>query len=144
MPLDGSKLGEVAIPHAETLAKAFGAELVLFQVFVTSTLETAYEYRSSSPSDYMEQQEQMRASAMTYLNSLGKAIQKNGFSTSSMVREGHAAAQILETAESNRIDLIAMSTHGRSGIGRWVLGSVTDKVLHAGDKAVLTVRATKV
>jgi len=60
-----------------------------------------------------------------------------------VVRSGAAADQILEYAEANGIDLIAMSTHGRSGIGRWVFGSVTDKVLHAGDTAVLTVRATK-
>jgi len=61
-----------------------------------------------------------------------------------VVRLGSAPDQILEYAEANAIDLITMSTHGRSGIGRWVLGSVTDKVLHAGDMAVLTVRATKV
>ena len=61
-----------------------------------------------------------------------------------MLGEGRAADGILEYAEANRIDLIAMSTHGRSDIGRWVLGSVTDKVLHAGNTAVLTVRATKI
>jgi len=63
--------------------------------------------------------------------------------TSSELRSGSAAEEIITYAEENNIDLIAMSTHGRSGIGRWVFGSVTDKVLHAGDVPVLTVRASK-
>jgi nucleotide-binding universal stress UspA family protein len=91
-----------------------------------------------------EAEEYMRESAMNYLDSLRKTFQEKGLTTLSVVRSGSPADQILEYAEANRIDLIAMSTHGRSGIGRWVLGSVTDKVLHAGDTAVLTVRASKV
>ena len=51
--------------------------------------------------------------------------------------------EIIDYAKANDIDLIAMSTHGRSGIGRWVFGSVTDKVLHAGDTPVLVVSASK-
>jgi len=143
VPLDGSKLGEVAIPYAEALAQVLGAEIVLFQAFLTPTLPVAYEGRMS-PTTLKEAEEQIRASAMAYLDSLGKSFQEKGLSTSSVVRLGSAPDQILEYAEANAIDLITMSTHGRSGIGRWVLGSVTDKVLHAGDMAVLTVRATKV
>jgi nucleotide-binding universal stress UspA family protein len=54
---------------------------------------------------------------------------------------GSAANHIIDFAEANDIGLIAMSTHGRSGIGRWIFGSVTDKVLHAGHTALLVVRA---
>ena len=144
MPLDGSRMGETAIPHAEELAKAFGAELVLFQAFLTSAFGAAYEYRSMSSPEFEEQKERIRASAMTYLSRLERAFQKKGLIASSVVGEGHAADQILQFAEGDRIDLIAMSTHGRSDIGRWVFGSVTDKILHAGNTAVLTVRATKV
>jgi nucleotide-binding universal stress UspA family protein len=141
--LDGSKLGEVAIPYAEALAQVLGAELVLFQAFIAPTLEVAYEGRVSRTT-LKEAEEHMRASGMAYLDNLGKAFQEKGLTTSSVVRSGAAADQILEYAEANEINLIAMSTHGRSGIGRWVMGSVTDKVLHAGDTAVLTVRASKV
>ncbi len=97
-----------------------------------------------SPAAFQEMEEQIIASAMDYLDGLGKAFKAKGLRPLSVAREGSAPEQILEYAETNRIDLIAMSTHGRSGIGRWVWGSVTDKVLHAGDTAVLTVRATKV
>jgi nucleotide-binding universal stress UspA family protein len=144
VPLDGSPLGEAAIPHAEALARAFGAEIVLFRAFLTSTFGEAYDYRSTSLSNFEEQKKQLTASTMAYLNSLEKACQNKGLIASSMLREGRAADGILEYAEANRIDLIAMSTHGRSDIGRWVLGSVTDKVLHAGNTAVLTVRATRI
>jgi nucleotide-binding universal stress UspA family protein len=144
VPLDGSELGEVAIPYAEALAQVLGAEVVLFQAFTPPTLEGAYRYSSIPANTLKEVEEHMRESAMDYLDSLGKAFQEKGLRTLSVVREGSAPDQILEYAEANGIDLIAMSTHGRSGIGRWVLGSVTDKVLHAGDKAVLTIRATKV
>ena len=145
VPLDGSKLGEVAIPYAEALAQALGAELVLFQALITPASQVGYyEGRSMSPAEFQELEEKISASAMDYLDGLGKASKAKGLRPLSVVREGSAPEQILEYAETNRIDLIAMSTHGRSGIGRWVWGSVTDKVLHAGDTAVLTVRATKV
>ncbi len=143
VPLDGSKLGEVAIPYAEALAQVLGAELILFRAFITPILPVGYEGRMSTTT-LKETEEHIRASAMAYLDNLGKAFQEKGLRTLSVVREGSAPEQILEYAETNGIDLIAMSTHGRSGIGRWVLGSVTDKVLHAGDTVVLTIRATKV
>jgi nucleotide-binding universal stress UspA family protein len=144
VPLDGSKLSEVAIPYAEALAQVLGAELFLFQTFTPPTLEGTYRYSSIPATTLKEAEEHTRKSAMDYLDSLGKAFQEKGITTLSVVKSGAAADQILEYAEANEINLIAMSTHGRSGIGRWVLGSVTDKVLHAGDTAVLTVRATKV
>jgi nucleotide-binding universal stress UspA family protein len=144
VPLDGSKMSEVAIPYAEALAQALGAEMVLFQAFVTPTFVGTYEGRSMSPAEFKKREEQVRASMMDYLDHLGRGFQEKGVRTLNVVREGSAADQILEYAEKNGIDLVAMSTHGRSGIGRWVFGSVTDKVLHSGDVAVLTVRATKV
>jgi nucleotide-binding universal stress UspA family protein len=144
VPLDGSKLGEMALPYAEALAQVLGGELVLFQAFIPPTLQAAYEGHRVSSTTLKEAEEYMRESAMNYLDSLRKTFQEKGLTTLSVVRSGSPADQILEYAEANRIDLIAMSTHGRSGIGRWVLGSVTDKVLHAGDTAVLTVRASKV
>jgi len=144
LPLDGSKLGEVAIPYAEALAQVLGAEIILLQAFIPPTSGVAYEGYAASPTAFREREEQMRAFAMDYLDSLGKAFQEKGLKTLTVLKQGSPADQILEYAEANAIDLIAMSTHGRSGIGRWVLGSVTDKVLHAGDTAVLTVRATKV
>jgi nucleotide-binding universal stress UspA family protein len=64
-----------------------------------------------------------------------------GLTVSEVVVSGDPADVILHYAESSAVDIITMSTHGLSGIKRWVFGSVTDKVLHAGDMPVLVVRA---
>jgi nucleotide-binding universal stress UspA family protein len=81
--------------------------------------------------------------AFAYLNDIVKPLEKRGLKISTAVAFGSPADQILDYAKAKSVDVIAMSTHGRSGVGRWVFGSVTGKVLHAGDAAVLVVRAAK-
>jgi nucleotide-binding universal stress UspA family protein len=139
VPLDGSVIGEAAIPQAETLARALGSELVLFHVVEPF----AGWIGSEAFAMYPEKEEERSEAAVAYLDRVEKELQKKGLNTSSGVDLGAASGKILEYAEGNAVDLIAMSTHGRSGIGRWVFGSVTDKVLHAGDTPVLVVQATK-
>jgi nucleotide-binding universal stress UspA family protein len=77
--------------------------------------------------------------AIAYLDDIGKPLKARGLKVSSAVAGGYAAERIINYAESNSIDLIAMSTHGRTGMGRWVFGSVTDKLLHAGNKPLLVI-----
>ncbi|MFH1382530.1 MAG: universal stress protein [Chloroflexota bacterium] len=141
VPLDGSKAGESALPCLEMLAPSLGAELVLFQVVRPITVWAGVEGGAA----YVVPQDEdtLKSSALEYLNGIGKQLQEKGLRTSSIVVLGAPAEQILDYAASNTIDLIAMATHGRSGIGRWVFGSVTDKILHAGDTAVLVVRSVK-
>jgi nucleotide-binding universal stress UspA family protein len=139
LPLDGSVTGEAAIPQAETLAQALGAELVLFNAVEPFTGWIGSEAFAMYP----EKEEERSEAAVSYLSGVEKELQQKGLSTSTGVDLGAASGRILEYAEANAIDLIAMSTHGRSGIGRWVFGSVTDKVLHAGTTPVLVVQATK-
>lgn len=62
---------------------------------------------------------------------------------STCIEPGSPEDQIIEHAKAHTVDLIAVSSHGKSGIGRWIFGSITDKVLHAGDTAVLVVRPVK-
>jgi len=126
VPLDGSKTGEAAIASTAALAQALEAELVMLQV-----LEPVATF--SPIPGYSE----------TYLDGVGKPLIERGLKTTNVVVNGSPAEQIIDYTEANSIDLIAMSTHGRSGIGRWVFGSVTDKVLHAGNKPVLVVPAVK-
>ena len=142
VPLDGSEVGEAAIPCTEVLAKALGAELVLFQALHPAVTLT-YADVAAVPYTQPIADESRRNSAITYLNGVGKQLKERGLNTSSVVDLGTPADQIIDYAKANDIDIIAMSTHGRSGIGRWVFGSVTDKVLHAGDTAILVVRAVR-
>ncbi len=140
IPLDGSKLGEASIPLVKVLAEGSGAEIILFHVdepVITWGIYEGYPgYTTPPPAP-----ESREASAMKYLDGVAKPLKESGLTTSTVVVFGLPARRIVEYAKANAINLIAMSTHGRSGIGEWVFGSVTDKVLHAGDTPVLVVRA---
>ncbi len=140
VPLDGSKLSEAAVPEVVSLSKAIGGEIVLFQVIEHVTVArqtTGAEIAWHTISDI---ESRIRSEVVGYLNRLKETLQREVTSVTTAVAEGSPADKIIDYSQSNNIDLIAMSTHGRSGIGRWVFGSVTEKVLQSGDKAVLVVR----
>ena len=141
VPLDGSKVAEQIIPHAEAMAKSLGGELLLLQA--VELMRATYNPEASiiSKSTIAKENKRRKESSERYLDGVAKGLRKRGHSVSRHVTTGAPAAQILDFAEANPVDLIAMSTHGRSGVGRWVLGSVTDKILHAGDMPVLVARA---
>jgi len=140
VPLDGSPAGEAALPYVQAIAKALDAELVLYDALEPVTTLAAYGAGASVaiPQSYFES---VKDSASVYLESVRKRLSQQGIVATTEVQDGRPADLILEYAQSKDIDMIAMSTHGRSGVGRWVFGSVTDKVLHSGDTPVLVVRA---
>jgi len=140
VPLDGSHIGEAAVPYTEVLASALGAELVLYYVLEPPALWTTYGAGApvNLPRDFFLG---AKAAAVSYVEAVRKRLADKGLAVRGEVREGRPADMIINYAQSNSIDLIAMSNHGRSGIGRWVFGSVTDKVLHSGETAVLVIRA---
>ena len=141
LPLDGSKVSETAIPYTTELALALDTELVLFQV--VQPYATIGSPEVEVPYSQPIVDENRRISAEKYLNNVRDNLKQKGLRTSSVVALGSAAEQIIDYAEAHDIDVIAMSSHGGRGIGRWVFGSVTNKVLHTGDTATLVVRATK-
>ncbi len=142
VPLDGSELGESAIPQVEALAKALDFDIVLLHV-MEPVITAAMPGLASVTIPSAKEEAKRETESLEYLEEMEAKLRSSGLNTSSELRSGSAAEEIITYAEENNIDLIAMSTHGRSGIGRWVFGSVTDKVLHAGDVPVLTVRASK-
>jgi nucleotide-binding universal stress UspA family protein len=142
VPLDGSREGEAVIPHVEWFASGLGAEVVLFQALAggyhTITAK-GYEYAI-----YPEQQvASEKAFAEDYLARVGKQLKEKGITLRVEVRTGNAAEEIIEFAGEVSADMVAMSTHGRSGVRRWVLGSVAEKVLLGGDKPLLLVRSPR-
>ena len=141
VPLDGSKVAERVILHAEVLAKSLGGKLLLFHS--VELMRATYNPEASviPKSTIREENKRRKESSEQYLDLVAKGLQERGHSVSKYVKTGAPPEQILDFAGANSVDLIAMSTHGRSGVSRWVLGSVTDKVLHAGDVPVLVVRA---
>jgi nucleotide-binding universal stress UspA family protein len=138
VPLDGSQLAEQALPPALTVAKALSAELVLFRVpSVFASLSLAGE-------GYMPLEGVIEAAhqdAQSYLEQVAHDLKGQGFRVSIALQIGGVANAIIDYAETYQIDLIAMSTHGRTGLARWALGSIADRVLRAGKLPILLVRA---
>ena len=142
VPLDGSEVGESAVPDAVALGKILGAELVFFHVVEPVPVRTSVGIDTYYIPLAEEELGRAKDNALAYLENVAKSAKTQGLNVFSTVADyGSPAECIINYAKDNAIDLIAISTHGRTGIGRWVFGSVTDKVLHAGDTAVLVVRA---
>jgi nucleotide-binding universal stress UspA family protein len=120
VPLDGSDLAQTALAHAIDMCRAFGATLVLLHV---------RDGRKGSPE-----------ASRRYLEFVRKRHANTGIAIELAVREGPVAEAIVRAADEERIDVITMATHGRSGIQRVVYGSVAEAVLRSSAKPVLLVR----
>jgi nucleotide-binding universal stress UspA family protein len=138
LPLDGSPIAEQVLAPATAVANALGAEIVLFRVpAVLTSMSLAGEV-------YMPLDNIMEAAtqdAQRYLDGVASRLEAQGIRASTTLQIGGVANAIIEFAEENSIDLIAMCTHGRTGLARWALGSVADRVLRAGRVPLLLVRA---
>jgi nucleotide-binding universal stress UspA family protein len=137
VPLDGSELAKKALDHIEPLAKIFDAEIFLFQVVPFMPIYGSPELVTPLIID-----EKQKESAEEYLANLSDELKERGFKVTTMVKTGQqVAVEIIDFAEENGVDLIVMCTHGRSGITRWVLGSITHKVLIRAETPILLIRS---
>lgn len=133
VPLDGSAVAEAILPEAEKVAIAFKSTISLLRVAYAPTVPGT---------DPTEAQVAVVQEAEEYLHGIEQRLQAKGFSVDSHVRYGDEAEEILDhCTQHHDIDLIAMSTHGRSGVKRWILGSVAEKVLRHATKPIFLVRA---
>ena len=136
VPLDGSELAKKVLEEAEKLAKSFGSEIVLFQVVPFMPIYGSPELVTPLIVD-----EKQKETAERYLHNLTEELKKRGFKSTSMVKTGQqVAVEIIDFAKESGVDLIVMCTHGRSGITRWVLGSVAHKVLTRAETPILLLR----
>jgi len=137
VPLDGSALAESVLPMVVQVAKVFDADLLLLRAFELPA--SAYYGRENYLPNYQELTDQFCAEAQHYLDAQVAALKAQGLSrVSSLLREGVGAEEIIRCARERPRSLIAMCTHGRSGVKRWVLGSVTEKVVrHSGDPVLV-------
>lgn len=142
VPLDGSELAERALECAAQLARELGSSLVLLRVVNATEFAPAQALAAWSTADLLSvAAEDERRSAQEYLERVAARVRQAGVDAQCAVRMGDPAGEIVEYGKANRIDLIVMSTHGRSGLSRWVYGSVADRVLRGGTLPVLLVRA---
>jgi nucleotide-binding universal stress UspA family protein len=136
-PLDGSELAKKGLVEAEKLAKCFGAEMILFQVVPFMPIYGSPELVTPLIID-----EKQKEAAEQYLANLCEELRKKEFKVTATVKTGQqVAVEIIDFAKEHGVDLIVMSTHGRSGITRWVLGSVALKILTRAETPILLLRS---
>ena len=141
VPLDGSDLAERVLPAAIELAKQRDLEIVLVRTYNIPTTAYAGVEGYALPMDDLLKG--MREEACEYLENKVADVKKLGAAKVSFsAKEGLAADEIISFAKNIPGGLIAMSTHGRSGLRRWVLGSVTETVVRHSENPVLVIRAT--
>jgi nucleotide-binding universal stress UspA family protein len=145
VPLDGSKVGETALNNIEDLAIKLSpgtkVEIFLLQVISDLTFDVLTDSVAAQLPYSENDIRKIKQGVQNYLDKIALSLRQRGIAVTTIVVEGHAAEEIIKAAQQTNADLIAMSTHGRSGLRRWALGSVTDKVLHESKIPVLTVRA---
>jgi len=139
VPLDGSQRAERILPHVEALAQKFGSRLILLKVIepviapMTPYGMTPY-YDSEQVTRWLEE-------AKTYLAGRQGELQAQGIEAKCIVENGPVVTAILEVAAREQADLIAIASHGRSGLGRVFYGSVAAGLLNQADRPLLLIRA---
>ena len=133
VPLDGSECAENVLPKVEKLAADLKAGICLLRVVY------AYTFPGADPTDA-----EVKAvrEGEEYLRKVEERLKKKGLKVDTHVRYGNDAEEILDHAAQKDIDLVAMTTHGRSGVKRFLLGSVAEKVLRHSPKPIFLVRCT--
>jgi len=141
VPLDGSELAECVLPHVEAFIE--GCHVNHF-VFVRVVEPAAVFYSGDYPinPEVMKEQEiTAQRVAGEYLDQIVNRLKHKSAELHSEVLVGHVAETLADFSEKNDFDLILIATHGRSGVKRWVRGSIADKVLRSSHIPVLMVRA---
>jgi nucleotide-binding universal stress UspA family protein len=142
VPLDGSTISESVLPYVKEIAAQIKSEIVLLRV-----LEQGQHVRTIGGLDYFaytdQQVEEMRQETVAYLNEINQKLATEGFTVKILAKTGDVAQVIVETIIQEDVRIVAMSSHGKSAAIKWVLGSVSNKVLQAGKKPLLLVRPSE-
>jgi nucleotide-binding universal stress UspA family protein len=139
VPLDGSKRAEAILPHVEQLANHYGARLVFLQV-IEPVANSSY---LAGPMPYISSNtfKQWETAAKTYLAGMRGEFREKNIEARIRVECGPVVRVIIDCAESEGADLVAMSSHGRTGLARVVYGSVAAGVLQRVDRPLLLIRS---
>jgi nucleotide-binding universal stress UspA family protein len=150
VPLDGSRFGSRALRYSAEVAHRFGAEIVLLQVIKPVTPVTVpggIAPGMGSPKGAeiamqaaLEEEKRDRARAGRYLRGKVRDLKSRDIKASYQVMVGDPAWSVMEFADKEKIDLVVMTTHGKSGLKRVLMGSVADEVIRKSGKPVLVVR----
>jgi len=139
VPLDGSERAEAILPHAESLAKTYDAEIILLRI-----VEPHDSAVTPIQGVYMLDQnllEKKVKNAEEYLAHRQKGLRLKGISNQIIVSRGKPVKGIIDVAEREQVDLVAMASHGRTGLSQVFYGSVAAGVLHRVDRPLLIIRS---
>lgn len=139
VPLDGSMVAEAIVPFILEIAGPLDMEVVLLRVIVPTPPVLVEGAGPVVAADV----EKLRADAEEYLAAVAASLRARGVRATTQVRFGHAVAEILDGAREADADMIAMTTHGRGGLGRLLFGSVAEAVLRQAEIPVFLMRQTK-
>jgi nucleotide-binding universal stress UspA family protein len=145
VPLDGSELAESVLVRATSLANQLGAAVTLLRSLDLPVLTAGARGRTAAVNGMVEAIiPTERQTATQYLEKVQQRLQAQGIPTAEAITEGGAAQDIAEQArmlkEAGQAVIIVMATHGRTGVGRWLYGSVAGAVLHLADVPLLVIR----
>lgn len=139
VPLDGSKRAESILPHVEEIALRFNSKVIFLQVVEPPPIlmgsETPYL------EGYQQELEQRTKEADLYLTSMTGEFREKGIESKARIIHGRVVDGIIDTAEGEGADLIAIASHGRTGLSRVFYGSVAVGILHRVDRPLLLIRS---
>jgi nucleotide-binding universal stress UspA family protein len=136
VPLDGSELAQLALPFAEKLAARLGSRITL--MYVSESVKDSHD------PEHQLYLRGMAESAKAGIQLCMDTLKSKRIKVESVILVGDPASEIVDYAQKEDVSLIVMSTHGHSGIMRWALGSVADRVLRGTEKPLVLVRAKQV
>jgi len=139
VPLDGSKLAEQILPYAKKLA-AMNKDTIITLLRAEPPVYTIATEYSATFFVPVEEIYAKKTEAEDYLNNIANQLRTEGYNVQIEISELPAADAIVDYADQHEVKLIAIATHGRSGISRWIFGSVTQKVIHATHVPILIIR----
>ncbi|HEY32508.1 MAG TPA: universal stress protein [Dehalococcoidia bacterium] len=149
VPLDGSELAECVLPHAEGIAKGCSTEELILVTVTERIVGSGTKYVTQPTAGVPPLQPVIKLPVSLgrkqkqgerYLNRTANGLRKKGLNVRTEVLLGHPAEEIITFAENNEANLILIASHGRSGISRWVSGSVAERVFRGTGIPVLMVR----
>lgn len=143
VPLDGSKRAEAILPHVEEMARKIGSRIILL-----TCVEQKHVYTGDLEISAMVHKEddmvQQTKTAKSYLQEVQTKLEQQGIQVSTTIMQGPPAEEILAAAAQENVDMIAIASHGRSGLGRVFYGSVAAGILERADRPLLIIRAREV
>ena len=141
VPLDGSQRAEAILPHVEDLARRYQAKVILLQVVEPDPLIVGPDM--VYPIVDRQIVEERIKKAEDYLSALQASLGQSGIEATTFVRHGPIVEEIIKRAEREGADLIAMASHGRTGLARVFYGSVASGLLNRVDRPLLLIRSSE-